>query len=168
MDFKRSAYPETKLYNFIMKEFDKRGVTKDDIVDIAIQLQAKYNPDVPREDYFKVLEVILHKIAVMNSLAVGLTLDNLATEDKLPEPLQTIIQEDSSYFDIDEYLAISISNLYGAIGITNFGFLDKCKTGIVKQLDESADRVNTFADDLVGALAVAVGAKISFDNHLGF
>lgn len=165
MDRKQLAYPETQLYEFNMQQFQKRGIKKDDIIDIAIWLQAKFNPTVDRQNYVKALEQILHKIAVMNSLAVGFVLDDLATDKKLPEPLQTIIGEDRAYFDVDEHLAISISSLYGAIGTTNFGYLDRNKYGKVKELDQDSTRVNTFADDLVGALATATGAKVAFDNR---
>ena len=53
-------------------------------------------------------------------------------------------------------------NVYGSIGLTNFGFLDKEKIGIIKELDcEKGERVNTFLDDLVAAIAAAAVSRIA-------
>ena len=93
---------------------------------------------------------------------VALELDRLATEDKLQQPLQNIVANDSGVFGVDEALAVSIANIYGTIGVTNFGYLDRVKNGVIKDLDTQKDgRVNTFIDDLVGALAAAVAAKMA-------
>ena len=52
--------------------------------------------------------------------------------------------------------------LYGSIGLTNFGYLDKEKIGIIRKLDRSKqDTVNTFIDDIVAAIAVAAASRIA-------
>ena len=58
--------------------------------------------------------------------------------------------------------------MYGTIGLTNFGYLDKKKIGIIKELDEKkkVERVTTFADDLVAAIAAAASARIAHQNRL--
>ncbi len=66
---------------------------------------------------------------------------------------------------IDEILAFSIVNLYGSIGFTNYGYLDKVKPGIIKKLDsEEGGRCNTFLDDLVGAVAAAAAGKLAHNE----
>ena len=46
---------------------------------------------------------------------------------------------DEALFGIDEILALSIVNLYGSIGFTNYGYVDKVKPGIIKNLDSKVD-----------------------------
>ena len=97
---------------------------------------------------------------------VGLELDRLATEGKIKEPLESIIMNDSGVFGVDEGIALNIANIYGTIGITNYGFVDREKTGVTKKLDEAKDGTsNTFIDDIVGAIASAVSAKIAHRNN---
>ncbi|EGD50017.1 phosphatidylglycerophosphatase A, partial [Thermoanaerobacter ethanolicus JW 200] len=60
----------------------------------------------------------------------GIALDKLAEKDMLEEPLLSILKKDEPLYGIDEILALSITNVYGSIGLTNFGYLDKVKPGI--------------------------------------
>lgn len=107
----------------------------------------------------------------MNILATGFALDNLAQDGLLPEPLQSIVANDSGVFGVDEGLSLSLSQLYGSIAVTNYGFTDKDKPGIAAQLDNSNGQVNTFADDLALALASAVigrcghGSKLELEDN---
>ena len=72
---------------------------------------------------------------------------------------------DEALFGIDEILALSIVNLYGSIGFTNYGYIDKVKPGIVKNLDSQVDgHCNTFLDDLVGAVAAAAAGRIAHNT----
>ena len=53
-------------------------------------------------------------------------------------------------------------NVYGTIGLTNFGYLDKEKIGIIKDLDEEkGTQCNTFLDDLVAGIAAAAASRIA-------
>ena len=86
----------------------------------------------------------------------------MADKGLLPEPLQSIVAADEGLFGIDEIIPLSIVNVYGTIGLTNYGFLDKEKIGIIKKLDEEKDvQCNTFLDDLVAALAAATASRIA-------
>lgn len=159
---KNDKYPDTQAYNFIISELNRRGVTVEDLADIAMDLQAKYNPDVPRSEFIDAANDILHKREVMSIAMTGLALDNAASNKQLPDPLQNIIGRDFALYGVDELLAIGITNLYGTVGVTNFGYVDKVKKGIIAKLDTDENHVNTFVDDLVGAIAVATGAKVAF------
>ncbi len=166
MNNKNFKFPDTKAYNFVIKELKKRGVTPDDISKIAFKLQSEFIPDISMEEVKKDTNDVLHKREVLNNAMVGLELDRLATEGKLKEPLQSIIMNDSGVFGVDEGIALNIANIYGTIGITNYGYIDRKKSGIVKKLDEEKDGVsNTFIDDIVGAIASAVSAKIAHRNN---
>ena len=92
---------------------------------------------------------------------VALELDRLAEEGQIKEPLLTIIRNDAGVFGVDEALALQTANIYGTIGVTNFGYLDRVKYGIIKQYDEDNDQVNTFIDDLLGAIVAALCGKLA-------
>ena len=92
-------------------------------------------------------------------------LDKLTEQNKLSQPLQRIVANDESLYGIDEILAFSIVNLYGSIGFTNYGYLDKVKPGIIKKLDsKEGGHCNTFLDDLVGAVAAAAAGKLAHNE----
>ena len=78
---------------------------------------------------------VLSKREVHNAIITGIELDKLTEQNKLSQPLQRIVANDESLYGIDEILAFSIVNLYGSIGFTNYGYLDKVKPGIIKKLD---------------------------------
>jgi len=107
---------------------------------------------------------VVHKREVLNNAMSGLEIERLSQEGLLKEPLASIIKNDIGVFGTDETLALAISQLYGSIGTTNYGYVDKDKTGIINKLDTSDDQVNTFSDDLVGAIASAAAAKVAHDN----
>ena len=92
---------------------------------------------------------------------VALELDRLAEAGAIAEPLQSIIENDAGVFGVDEALALQISEIYGTIGATNFGYLDRVKSGIIKQFDTDENHVNTFIDDLLGAIVAAVCGKVA-------
>ena len=86
----------------------------------------------------------------------------LAEKGLLEEPLQTIIKNDEGLYGIDEVVALSIVNVYGSIGFTNFGYVDKVKPGILKMLnDKSSGYVHTFLDDIIGAIAAAASSRLA-------
>lgn len=52
--------------------------------------------------------------------------------------------------------------MYGSIGFTNFGYIDKVKPGILKELNEPREGVvHTFLDDIVGAIAAAASSRLA-------
>jgi phosphatidylglycerophosphatase A len=92
----------------------------------------------------------------------GIQLDILAEEGKLMAPLQDMIKHDESLYGCDEILALSIVNVYGSIGFTNFGYIDKLKPGILVRLNDKKDgEIHTFLDDIVGAIAASAASRIA-------
>ena len=90
----------------------------------------------------------------------------MAEKDLIEEPILSVIKSDEGLYGIDEILPLSIINLYGSIGLTNFGFLDKEKTGIIKELDiAKTGAVNTFLDDIVAAIAAAAASRIAHSTR---
>jgi phosphatidylglycerophosphatase A len=94
-------------------------------------------------------------------LYTGIVLDELAERRLLPEPLQAIMEADESLYGVDETMALGITNLYGMIGLTSFGYLDKTKPGIIGKLNNKGPHVHVFLDDLVAGLAAAASSRIA-------
>ena len=108
-----------------------RGVSVVDIANLVMHLQKKYLPDLTLEECVDSVNSVLTKREVHNAILTGIQLDILAEEDKLLQPLQEIVTEDEGLYGIDEILALSIVNVYGSIGFTNYGYIDKVKPGIL-------------------------------------
>lgn len=148
------------------KWLQERGVTIQDIADLVYFLQEKYHPDLKMEVCIENVERVLSKREVQNAILTGIQLDMLAEEKQLLEPLQHVIEIDEGVYGVDEILALSIVNVYGSIGLTNFGYIDKVKPGILKDLnDKSSGKVHTFLDDIVGAIAAAASSRLAHRAH---
>lgn len=146
----------------IIKMLDERGVTLTSIARLVLNLQQPYNDKLTLEECLHSVEKVLEKREVQNAMLTGITLDIYAEKGLLPEPLQGILSRDEALYGIDEILALSITNIYGSIGFTNFGYLDKVKSGILKNINTKQEGVvNTFLDDLVAAVAAAAAARLA-------
>lgn len=140
----------------------KRGVAVEDIAELVFYLQSNYIEDLKMEDCIFNVNRVLAKREVQHALLTGIQLDVLAEESRLSDPLQNIIARDESLYGIDEVISFSIVNIYGSIGFTNYGFIDKQKPGILKRLnDKSSGKVNTFLDDIIGAIAAAASSRLA-------
>lgn len=145
-----------------MELLQQRGVTIEHIAELVYFLQENYHANLTMEECRYNVERVLSKREVQNALVTGIQLDLLAEKGLLEEPLQTIIKNDEGLYGIDEVVALSIVNVYGSIGFTNFGYVDKLKPGILKMLnDKSSGYVHTFLDDIVGAIAAAASSRLA-------
>jgi len=143
---------------------NSRGVLIDDIVDIVYFLQKKYVPDLTRDVCREAIGRVMGKREVQNAILTGIELDILAEKNLLSEPLQSLISQDNPLYGIDEILVLSICNVYGSIGLTNFGYVDKVKPGIIGKLDQMGKETNkchTFMDDIIGAIAAAAASSVA-------
>ncbi|KQL53192.1 phosphatidylglycerophosphatase [Heyndrickxia shackletonii] len=140
----------------------KRGVQIEDIAELVMFLQKKYHPDLNLKECIENVERVISKREVQNAILTGIQMDMLAEKGLLDEPLQSIIAVDESLYGVDEILAFSIVNVYGSIGFTNYGYIDKLKPGILKKLnDHSSGNCHTFLDDIVGAIAAAASSRLA-------
>ena len=145
----------------IIKLLESRGVTVNDIADIVFALQKPYHPDLERDPCVDSVVRVLGTREVQHALYTGITLDVLAEQNALPEPLQSIMRSDEPLYGIDEILALSITNVYGTIGLTSFGYLDKEKMGIIAKLNDKRNGIHVFLDDLIAGVAAAASARIA-------
>jgi len=151
----------------ITKEaLEERGVTITDIAQIVLKLQKKYIPELTLNECKEHVEKVLRKREIIHAVLTGIAIDQLAEKKLLPQPLQHLVETDEPLYGIDEIVPLSIVNIYGSIGFTNFGYLDKEKYGIIKKLDSKLNgRVNTFLDDIVAAIAAAAASRIAHHHR---
>lgn len=140
----------------------QRGVTLEDIADLVLFLQKPYVENLKMDTCIIMVEAVLEKREVQNAIVTGIQLDILAEEGKMIQPLQEIVESDESLYGVDEIMALSIVNVYGSIGFTNYGYIDKVKPGILEKLNShEGNAVHTFLDDIVGAIAAAAASRLA-------
>ncbi|HEU5139426.1 MAG TPA: phosphatidylglycerophosphatase A [Bacillales bacterium] len=153
---------DRKLEESAREDLKARGVSIDDIAELVYFLQNPYVENLTMAVCRENVEGVLSKREVQNAIITGIHLDRLAEKGVLDEPLQGILQTDESLYGIDEVVALSIVNVYGSIGFTNYGYVDKMKPGILKKLnDKSTGECHTFLDDIVGAIAAAASSRLA-------
>ncbi len=155
-----------KTVDYLLDLLAERGVALDDIASIVLELQFPYNPALKLEDCRASVLAVLEKRDVQYTLLTGVALDMLAERKLLPRPLQDIMEADESLYGVDEVLALGITNAYGMIGLTSFGYLDKEKSGIIRKLNSKGNHIHVYLDDLVAALAAAASARIAHKSKL--
>ncbi|MBL7574289.1 phosphatidylglycerophosphatase A [Peptoniphilus asaccharolyticus DSM 20463] len=164
-------YDQQMLYDTTVSKLKEIGVELEDIAEIVLLLQSEYIDDLTLEECLENIKAVLRKREVIHAVLTGLAIDEMAQKQLLPEPIQSIIAKDEKLYGIDEVLPLGIVNLYGTIGLTNFGYLDKKKIGIIDELDkrkkksDSLKNVETFADDIIAAIAAAAAARIAHSRQ---
>lgn len=152
----------TNMTAYTIAWLERRGVTIRDIAELVFFLQQEYYEQLTLEKCEMHVRHVLSKREVQNAVLTGIQLDMLAEEKKAIEPLQHMIETDEGLYGCDEVLAFSIVNVYGSIGMTNFGYVDKVKPGILKKLnDKTGDKIHTFLDDIVGAIAASASSRLA-------
>jgi phosphatidylglycerophosphatase A len=144
------------------RKLQERGVSVKDIAEIVYEMQSPYNENLTMDQCIESVEAVLEKREVQHAVLVGIELDVLAEQQKLSEPLQSIVESDEGLFGCDETLALGSVFGYGSIAVTTFGHLDKNKNGIIKKLDtKNGSGVHTFLDDLVASIAASASSRIA-------
>lgn len=157
-------YNMEELYQQTLLGLKDKGVELEDIGQLVYDLQKDY-VDIDMDICLENVESVLRKREAIHAVLTALAIDDAVNKGLFPEPIQSIIKEDQGLYGIDEVLALAIVNLYGSIGLTNFGYLDKKKLGIIKDLDErKTAHVTTFTDDIVAAIAAAAASRLAHKN----
>ena len=113
----------------------------------------------------KAVKGVIEKREVQHAIITGLFLDKSAETDMCDPELKDILMRDEGLYGIDEVLAYGICNLYGSIALTNYGYIDKVKPGIIGKLNEHHVVCNTFLDDIVGAITASAASKLAHSHH---
>lgn len=154
------------LRDIVIKRLKERSVELDEIADIVYQLQVPFNPELTMEECHEAVERVMDKREVQHTVLTGIALDVAAEKGDLPEPLLTIIRKDEPLYGVDETLAVAIASIYGTIGFTSFGYLDKNKIGVMARLDNKANgQIHCFLDDIIAGIASAASARIAHSKR---
>ncbi|KRK80416.1 phosphatidylglycerophosphatase A family protein [Companilactobacillus nodensis] len=157
---------DKEYYEHIIKMLNERGVTLPDIAEIVIFLEKKYVEGLDEEISIHAIKKVLHKREAQNAIMTGIELDVLAEKGLLSSPMQRIMRTDESTYGIDENMAITLASLYGSVSVTNYGYVDKLKHGVLEKLnDKSTGKINVFLDDLVGAIAAAACGWLAHNEN---
>lgn len=147
---------DEQYYNHIIRNLSMRSVKLEDIAEIVMFLEKDYVHGLDEKLAIYAIKKVLHKREAQNAIMTGIELDVLAEKGLLSSPMQRIMRTDESTYGVDENLAITLSSLYGSVSVTNYGYVDKLKHGVLGRLnDKSTGKINVFLDDLVGAIAAA-------------
>lgn len=153
------------MYNQCIELLKSRGVEIDDIVECVVFLQKKYlkNIDEIRPEIQRIVMNVIDKREVQHAILTGIYIDINAEENRFgSDEINDIIKRDEGLYGIDEVLAYGICNLYGSIALTNYGYIDKVKPGIIGKLNDNHEgKCHTFLDDLVGAIAASAASKLA-------
>lgn len=153
------------MYDKCVKLLEERGVTLQDIVDLVFFLQGKYHPEILEDEIMLAVKSVIAKREVQHAIMTGILIDKLAESDiEMDEQLRTILMNDESLYGIDEVLAYGICNLYGSIALTNYGYIDREKPGILEKINQHSAQCNVFLDDIVGAIAASAASKIAHSH----
>lgn len=151
------------MFETCVQLLKERGVTLDDIIECVVFLQQPYFASIDRDEVKRCIHSVLEKREVQHALLTGIMIDIKVDEDAFGHVgIKETIEKDYGLYGIDEVLAYGICNLYGSIALTNYGYIDKVKPGIIGELnDHQGNQCNTFLDDIVGAIAASAASKLA-------
>ncbi len=160
-----SSPSDTECYQMTIDLIKKRGVRLEEIAELTYFLQKDYLAGITLQDCLDSVKRVLAKREVQNAAMTGIQLDLLAENRKIEEPLLSILTRDEGLYGIDEILATAIINVYGSIGLTNYGYIDRIKPGVLGRLNNHQNgQVHTFLDDIIGAVAASASARLAHRN----
>jgi phosphatidylglycerophosphatase A len=160
----RIYFSREEMFKMNRDSLLERGVTINDIAEIAFHQQGRYNKNISMRSCVESVEKILSYRDIFHLVQLSIEIDRLAEEEQFRSPIQDIIRADLGMFGIDEIFGLNIAQMYGTIGQTNFGDIDVNKPGIVKTLNDlgkGEKTCHTFLDDVVGALAAAASTRVA-------
>lgn len=161
---KKVLFSREEMTRLSVEALRSRGVTVDDIAEIAFKQQARYTENIKLETCRESVLKVLSLRDIFHHVLLAVELDKMAEKKLFEGPIQDIIESDLGLFGVDEVLGLDVARLYGVIGMTNFGDIDVNKHGIVSKLNEDGKKegiVHTFLDDIVGAIAASASTRVA-------
>jgi phosphatidylglycerophosphatase A len=152
-----------ELRNLAIKKLEERGVTIEDIALIVKEAQSSYQ-DITMQECIDMVLYIISKRETIYTILTGIALDECAEKGLLDEEVNMLIKNDRGLYGLDEILALSIVNMNGSIALTNFGYLDRTKPGIIGKVDKEGKektKCHTFLDDIICAIASSSISRIA-------
>lgn len=144
----------------------ERGVTMDDMAGLVYDLQKPYNPNLPYEVCVENIKGVLRKQQTYHTIQLCVKVDKGVETGEFGDQFTNIVGNDEGLYGIDEVANLTISYIYGSIGLTNFGFLDKSKPKIIGELDSdhTDGKCNTYLDDTICAIVSAACGRLAHNN----
>lgn len=164
MSKKKVFFSRQEMFKLNRDRLLERGVTIQDIAEIAFNQQSRYNKDITMNICIESVEKVLTYRDIFHMVQLAIEIDRLTEEGAFRSPIQDIMKADLGMFGVDELFGLDIASYYGVIGQTNFGDIDVNKPGIIRKLNSDGKkekRCHTFLDDVVGALAAAASTRVA-------
>ncbi|GAP00127.1 phosphatidylglycerophosphatase A family protein [Fructobacillus ficulneus] len=144
----------------------QRGVQVSDVYEGADKfLTDKYHDAVKKEVLDQAINRVLHKDEVADIILTAIYLDEQAVVMPESEPLKARLQRDANGHNVDEILAIAITQQFSAAATVHYGLLDDLKPGLIGVLNDKTDSVNVYLDDILAALIAS--AAMTYLEILG-
>ena len=132
---------------------------------IVQQEQARFEPDLTIKEASQAINSVMKKRDTHFSFLTAIQNDLATQFGHSIEPFQSIVADDRGTFGNDEQNALNIAELYGTIGVTNFGYLDREKIGFIKEIDQlgktNPNITTTYIDDVLSAVIAAAEAYVA-------
>jgi phosphatidylglycerophosphatase A len=159
----RVIFSREEMFRMNRDALYDRGVTIQDIAEIAYNQQSRYNKNVSMRVCIESVEKILSYRDIFHIVQLSIEIDKLTEQGMFTGPIQDIMRADLGMFGVDEIFGLNIAAMYGTVGQTNFGDIDVNKPGIVRRLNEEGKttKCHTFLDDVVGALGAAASTRVA-------
>lgn len=152
------------LRDLAVKKLNERGVSLDSIANIVYDLQKPYIEDVTIDICLKMVNEILDKRECVYTILTGIAIDEVAEKGLIEKEICELITDDNKLYGVDEILALGITNVFGSIALTNFGYLDKTKPDIIGKVDmlgKEKKGCYTFLDDIICAIASSAASRLA-------
>lgn len=152
---------------YVIKLLQERGVTVKDIAQLVMFIEYNYLPHLTPQKCVTTVQEVLTKRDVQNTIITAIFLDKQAEKHPdNPTVFQDMMNRDDRLYGVDENMALAIVQTYNSIALTNFGYLDKMKPGILKKLNRhQPGEIHVFLDDIVAAIAAAAAAKLAHQDQ---
>lgn len=152
------------LYDKTLKKLESRGITIEEIAKITLLLQENYCDNLTLDTCIKHVIKVIEKRESIHAILTAIAIDEAAEKNLFDKEINDLITNDQGLYGIDEILALSIVNVHGSIALTNFGYADKTKPGIIEKIDKLGKekvQCHTFLDDIVAAIAASAASRIA-------
>lgn len=141
------------LQEAAISKLSQRGVNIGDITDgTRTFLVGKYHDEIDDAILLQAVSRVLHKDEVADIILTALYLDEQAETMPDNQPLKARLQRDANGHNVDEILAIAITQQFSAAATVHYGLLDDLKPGLIGEINDKTDSINVYLDDILAAL----------------
>ncbi|QBO35223.1 phosphatidylglycerophosphatase A [Periweissella cryptocerci] len=131
----------------------QRGVAISDIeAGTRAFLEPKYHLTVEAVRLSEAVTKVLHKDEVADIILTALYIDEQAETMSDSNPLKARLARDANGHNVDELMAIGITQQFSAAATVHYGLLDDQKPGLIGEINDRTDSVNVYLDDILAAL----------------